>query len=223
MADDQLFHRRRILQLTGGMAIMSIAGCIGQQPNGGQSIDGQPNDHVDDHNDGHGHGTDEGVEDGEHADDAHHHDEVIGEPVDHAHVRMVTNDTGHHFEPHVARITVGGTVTFVNESGAHSATAYHPDYDKPLRIPEGATPWNSGVLTEAGAEFEHTFETEGVFQYYCIPHEGMGMIAAIIVGDPDPHGQPGLQPPQEHFSGRAAERIKELNAMCNEALGHTHE
>lgn len=269
MTTDKPLHRRRILRMTGGLAAMGLAGCIGSSTDGLQAINdpsndqpganpeptadsnsGSDSDSDSDHMEGDGHGHEESGhdddgheesghdnEDGDedtpeghtpgddphsHEDVGHLHDETVDEPVDHATVEMVTTNTGFHFEPHVARVNVGGTVTFVNESGSHSATAYHPDYDVPLRIPEGATPWDSGLMTEAGAEFEHTFETEGVYQYYCIPHEAMGMIAAIIVGEPDPHDQPGLEPPQERFSGRAAEKIEQLNEMCNEALGHTH-
>ena len=193
-------------------------------PDGGSHGHEDPHDDAGDH---HEEETPEGHTPGEdphaHEDVGHLHDEPVGDPVDHATVRMVTTETGFHFEPHVARVTPGGTVTFVNESGAHTATAYHPDYDLPLRMPEGAAPWDTGLLTEAGAEVDHTFETEGVYQYYCVPHEDMGMIAAIIVGEPDPHDQPGLEPPGERFSGRAAEKIESLNEMCNEALGHTHD
>ncbi len=63
----------------------------------------------------------------------------------------------------------------------HSATAYHPQYDKELRIPEDAQPWNSELLHEIGESYELTFEAIGVHDYFCIPHEDSGMVGRIIV------------------------------------------
>ncbi len=39
-----------------------------------------------------------------------------------------------------------------------------------------------------------TLETEGVYDYYCIPHEMLGMVGRIVVGEP--HGGPGTTPPE---------------------------
>jgi plastocyanin len=137
-------------------------------------------------------------------------------------VEMQTLDSGQHFHPHVAWVAPGGTVTFHNASGTHTATAYHPDNDKPLRIPEGAEPFDSGLLTEEGATFEHTFETEGVYDVYCKPHEQLGMIGTVLVGEPDPHGQPGLAEPQSEMSDAVASKIHELNEQVDTMLGHEH-
>lgn len=228
-----------MLVLSGGILATGLAGCLSGPQFGAQASTEEGDDeqsHDDDEHDDNG----DGHEDDDHADEAtpaghtpgddehahedagHAHDEEVADPVDHATVAMITTDEGFHFDPHVTRVTVGGSVTFVNESGSHSAAAYHPDNDRSLRMPEAAAPWDTGLMTEAGAEQEVSFDTEGVYQYYCRPHEGMGMIGALIVGEPDAHGQPGLEPPQDAFSGRAAEKIEELNEMCNEALGHTH-
>jgi plastocyanin len=71
-----------------------------------------------------------------------------------------------------------------------------PDADKPLRIPEGAESLDSGILSEGGATFSHTFETEGVYGYYCMPHEGMDVVGSVVIGSPDPAGdEPGLSSP----------------------------
>lgn len=140
----------------------------------------------------------------------------------HADVKMIDKNGGHHFDPHVVWIKKGGTVTWTLESGAHSTTAYHPSNDRPLRIPKGASAWDSGVLSEQGATFEHSFAVEGVYDYFCIPHEAMGMLGSVIVGHPDPHKQPALEPPQRSLPEAARTKIKELNRMVNEALGHTH-
>jgi plastocyanin len=115
------------------------------------------------------------------------------------------------FDPEVVWLEPGGTVTFVLESGTHSATAYAEANDKPSRIPDGAEAFDSGILTEQGAEFQHTFETEGVYDYFCLPHEALGMIGTVVVGSPSPDGQPGLAPPQDSLPGDAPGAIERLN------------
>lgn len=168
-------------------------------------------------------GTD-GAETGHHTDAGNHeeggHGGAIGEPVKQATVTMVTNDSSHHFDPHIIWVKPGGTVTWEVESGSHTATAYHPDTDKPLRIPDGATPWDSETLSETGVTFEHSFETKGVYDYYCSPHEATGMIGSVIVGEPDAHGQPGLAASQDDLPEKAQSKIAELNTKVDETLGY---
>jgi plastocyanin len=141
------------------------------------------------------------------------------EPTDSAAVRMVTTSDGFHFEPHVVWVTPGGTVTWTLESGRHSTTAYHPANDHPLRIPQDAAPWNSGILSETGATFEHTFAIEGVYDYFCIPHESFGMVGSVIVGSPDPSTQPALDPPQASIPEAARTELKAHHEQVRELLG----
>jgi plastocyanin len=239
---DATLHRREFLALAGATAATGLAGCTTGNSNandqaGGESQAGpeEEGDHAEEesghpeeeqsgHNDG-GHAEEEdshAEEEGGHSDDGHGHDEAVGDPVEVAAVDMVSTSDGEHFEPHVVRVTKGGTVRWTNESGTHSTTAYAPAKDKPQLMPDGAAAWDSGIFTEEGATFEHTFETEGVYHYYCTPHETMGMIGSVVVGEPDAHGQPALEEPPEGMPDRVREKITELNAMCNEALGHTH-
>lgn len=111
-------------------------------------------------------------------------------------VAMITDNEGSYFDPKGLLVDPGTTVRFVNESGDHSATAYHPSNgDQPLRIPEDAEPWDSGLFTEPDRTFEVTFEVEGVYDYYCTPHEMMGMVGRIVVGEPQ--GGPGTTAPED--------------------------
>jgi plastocyanin len=201
-----------MLQLTGGAAVVGLAGCTGTQNNDGGATNGTPTESG--HDDG---GTETG-----HSDDEDDHDEAVGAPSDTAEVRMITEDGGYHFEPHVVRVNAGGTVTWHNESGSHSTTAYHPDNDQPQLVPDGAAAWDSGILSEQGATFEHTFETEGVYHYYCTPHESLGMIGSVIVGEPDPHEQVALEEPPADKPDRVREKLEELNGMIRTALGDDH-
>lgn len=110
-------------------------------------------------------------------------------------------------------------MTWTNASANHSATAYAPTNDQPRRIPAGAESWDTGVLVDVGTSGSHTFEMPGVYDYYCTPHEPFGMVGTVVVGSPDPEGQPGLSSPDDGRSGTAAAKIEELNAKVRSALG----
>ena len=237
-----------MLQLTGSALLVGVAGCTGTQSDGGQAGAGATGTPTDDgdhdgeeghQGDGGGHHTD--TEEGHHEEEDGHQDEdgghggggghddeehghgTVGEPTATAEVAVNTTDNGEsHFGPHVVRVETGGTVEWVLESGSHTATAYHPENDQPQLVPEGSEPWDSGTLSETGETFEHTFDTEGVYHYYCVPHETGGMIASVIVGEPDAHDQPALEDPPADKPDTVRAKLEELNAMCNEALGHEH-
>ena len=97
------------------------------------------------------------------------------------------------FTPHGLAVAPGTTLRFVNRdpTNSHTATAYHPaDLGRPLRIPRGAEPWNSGYLLPKEV-FEVRLTVPGVYDYYCQPHEFSGMVGRIVVGSPE---SPGWQP-----------------------------
>ncbi|WP_135830680.1 plastocyanin/azurin family copper-binding protein [Halorussus halobius] len=122
------------------------------------------------------------------------------------------------FEPEIAHVEPGGTVTWTNVSRNHSATAYHPDNDDPRRVPEDGDSWDTGVIRENGKSSAHTFEVPGVYDYYCIPHESLAMVGTVVVGDPDPADQPGLQSPSDDVARGGRNKLEELNAKVESAL-----
>ena len=71
-----------------------------------------------------------------------------------------------------ANITVepGTTVTWVQSgNNPHTTTSY-----------DGL--WDSGMIEGgSGGTFSFTFEEPGTYDYYCIPHESMGMIGSVTV------------------------------------------
>lgn len=107
----------------------------------------------------------------------------------------------------------GATVTWVLESGHHSTTAYAPENDKPRRIPKSAQAWDSGIISQQGKTFTHTFDVEGVYDYYCIPHESVGMLGRVVVGTPNLETQPALEPPQQSLPPSAKDLIGALNTL----------
>jgi plastocyanin len=96
------------------------------------------------------------------------------------------------FDPVGLAVPPGTTIRWVLAANVHTTTAYHPKNGRrSLRIPEGATPWDSGVLVNPGDRFEITLTVEGVYDYFCAPHEQAGMVGRIVVGRP---GGPGAGP-----------------------------
>jgi len=115
---------------------------------------------------------------------------VLGQPASGAANHAVSlRVTGGNFvfDPVALRINPGDTITWFQIVDFHSTTAFHPtNNNHQLRIPQGAEPWDSGILGLDGETFtfSHTFgEIEGVYDYFCIPHEFLGMVGRIIVGE----------------------------------------
>ncbi len=104
-------------------------------------------------------------------------------------IRMVTDGEHVFFDPIGVWVEPGTTVRFILDGGAHDTQAYHPSNATDLlRIPAGAEPWNSGILGgiyNTAAAFDVTLTVEGVYDYFCMPHELHGMVGRIIVGDPN--------------------------------------
>jgi plastocyanin len=91
------------------------------------------------------------------------------------------------FEPAGLLIQPGDTVEWVFVEitvDGHTTTAYHPDHRKELRMPEAAKPWDSGFILEKDKTFSVRFTVTGVYDYFCLFHEFLGMIGRIIVKEP---------------------------------------
>lgn len=218
MTDDRR-TRRQFFVGAGVAGAIGLAGCIGA-PQGQNGTDDQHGNTTESggHDDQHGNTTESG---------GHDHTDAQGAGIDGPHasatVSMVTANDGSHFEPHVVWVEREGSVTWKLESGSHTTTAYAKKTDKPQRIPDGANAWDSGTLSEQGKTFEHTFETEGIYDYFCIPHETIGMIGTVIVGNPKTEDQPGLQEPQTSLPSEAVKKIKSLNERVTAALNNANE
>jgi plastocyanin len=86
------------------------------------------------------------------------------------------------FDPVGLLIEPGQTVRWICDANVHTTAAYDPKYDHhSLRIPQNAEPWNSDFLLP-GQHYEVRLAVEGVYDYFCAPHEIAGMVGRIIVG-----------------------------------------
>jgi len=125
---------------------------------------------------------------------------AAGESVE-IHMRSRDNGAFVTFDPIGVLVQPGTKIRWVVEADVHTSTAYHPENEShSLRIPTNAQPWASDYLVNPGDRFEVTLTAEGVYDYYCTPHEMAGMVGRIIVGQPS---GPGALP-FEDFKGDAA-------------------
>lgn len=218
MTDRSDVTRRTLLAAAGSSALFALAGCSGS--NASASTESKTSTSADANattapSTGESHGS----EGGEDFADPSEVEALPTEAVDDATVEMtMVSEEEPVFDPEVIWVTPGGSVTWKNvDEEEHTATAYAPANDKPQRIPDGAESWDSGLL-ETGETFTETFETEGVYDYYCTPHEALGMLGTVVVGTPDTKGQPGLAPPQDGLPDKAKSTITDLNDRVTKVL-----
>lgn len=104
--------------------------------------------------------------------------------------RTVAMTADFQYAPETVTVPTDGTVVWFNESDVgHTVTAYEQ------KLPDGAAYFTSGGfssehvarnhpsegLIEPNGRFEHTFERPGKYEYFCIPHEGIGMVGSVRV------------------------------------------
>lgn len=90
------------------------------------------------------------------------------------------------YDPVGIHIKPGQTIRWTNRDpgNSHTVTTYHPEiFDRPRRIPAKAKPWDSDYLLP-NESYSVTLTVEGVYDYYCVPHEQAGMVGRIVVGTP---------------------------------------
>lgn len=118
-------------------------------------------------------------------------------------VHLRTDGDKNYFDPAFIRVKPGEKVRWVNEGGVHATASYSLDNQKGRGIPEGAAGWNSGLLTDVGATFEVTFTQAGTYAYFCLPHESLGMVGVVVVGD----GPAGLS--QDFLNGLQFDAVRQ--------------
>lgn len=74
------------------------------------------------------------------------------------------------YSPVAVAVSPGTTVTWTwaGKGGAHDVAAEDGSFA-------------SELTDRAGTQFSHTFDAPGIYKYYCTPHRGMGMRAAVVV------------------------------------------
>ena len=94
-------------------------------------------------------------------------------------VRMLNKGNGRSmvFSPEILRIAPGDTVTFIATDKGHNAEIIS------TMLPPGAAPFKGKMNQNLTVRFAKP----GTYGYKCLPHYGMGMVGAIIVGTGAPN------------------------------------
>lgn len=87
------------------------------------------------------------------------------------------------YAPTAVRVDPGTTIQFSWSTDNHNVVVESQ--------PDGAGWEGHESLENTGFEFSHTFDTEGIYTYFCQPHLSVGMKGAIVVGDADVGGASG--------------------------------
>ncbi|MDT3435205.1 halocyanin domain-containing protein [Haloarcula sp. 1CSR25-25] len=99
------------------------------------------------------------------------------------------------FGPPAVHVDNGATVQWewTGNGGGHNV------------VSDGEGPLDSGsAVSSAGVNYEHTFEEDGIYPYVCVPHEGLNMKGAVVVGEEYPTQTIGGGGPVEvdpHYAG----------------------
>lgn len=189
MKSDENTGRRRFLYSSALVATGAISGCVGSSP---ISTGGQSSGTTHSHPTG-------------------------NESSDDAEPEATIEITDNSYEPPIVQVPAGSLVRWRNTGGAHTVTSYNPANDAPLRAPKRAGAWNSGELG-AGETFEIKFDVDGVYDYFCRSHEGIGMVGSVIACVPAYEDQPGLSEPRD-VPEPAATKLRELNNEARRRLG----
>ena len=74
------------------------------------------------------------------------------------------------YSAEVVKVEVGDTVTWLPTSKGHNVEII-------------ASPNQMKFKSKNNQEAKITFDTPGIYYYWCTPHKGMGMIGLIVVGN----------------------------------------
>ena len=93
------------------------------------------------------------------------------------------------FDPVGLHVTPGEVVVFENVSMIHTVTAFHEKFSDeylpiPQRVPEDVPGFTSPPIVN-GEAWVYQFTTPGVYDIFCFPHLGLGMVMRIVVMSDD--------------------------------------
>lgn len=96
------------------------------------------------------------------------------------------NKTTDAYQPNLVQASVGDTVVWTNrDSTLHTATSGNP-FDGPSGAFGGSS--ESPVYIPPGQTYEHTFDTEGEYDYYCTLHPAMAGKVIVLAPDEQQEG-----------------------------------
>jgi plastocyanin len=104
------------------------------------------------------------------------------------------------FEPTGLFVQSGDIVQFTTRQDVHTISSYHPNFHYKQRIP-----WDSPAISSPvvwpDTYFLYQFDTPGVYDLMCLPHESLGMVARLVVGESTGPGARPVEPAQRAQAG----------------------
>ena len=103
------------------------------------------------------------------------------------------------YSQEILEIAAGSTVKWVPTDKGHNVEII-------------ASPNDMKFKSKNGKEASVTFETPGVYYYWCTPHKGMGMIGLVVVGGDTSNK---AQISKAKAIGKSKKKLKALLAQLN--------
>ena len=103
------------------------------------------------------------------------------------------------YSQEIVEIAAGSTVKWVPTDKGHNVEII-------------ASPNDMKFRSKNGKEASVTFETPGVYYYWCTPHKGMGMIGLVVVGGDTSNK---AQISKAKAIGKSKKKLKALLAQLN--------
>ena len=103
------------------------------------------------------------------------------------------------YSQEILKIAAGSTVKWVPTDKGHNVEIV-------------ASPNDMKFKSKNGKEASVTFETPGIYYYWCTPHKGMGMIGLVVVGDDTSNK---VQISKAKAIGKSKKKLKALLAQLN--------
>jgi plastocyanin len=102
-----------------------------------------------------------------------------GAPTTEGNTVVVGPDGQYVYEPAELTVAPGESVTWSWASANHNVVPSSQPDDANWSGTEGG----ASETYDDGYTYEYTFETPGTYEYYCSPHEGLGMIGTVVVDE----------------------------------------
>ncbi len=117
------------------------------------------------------------------------HEDFPEEPDPDAPGQFVEIPAEFYFDPVGIHVEPDALVQFEIGAGLHTVTAFHekfgePEFDVPTRVPDDVPGFTSPPATP-GESWVYRFTEPGVYDLFCFPHLGLGMVMRVVVFDPD--------------------------------------
>ena len=103
------------------------------------------------------------------------------------------------YSQEIVEIAAGSTVKWVPTDKGHNVEII-------------ASPNDMKFKSKNGKEASITFETPGIYYYWCTPHKGMGMIGLVVVGGDTSNKE---QISKAKAIGKSKKKLKALLAQLN--------